>query len=66
MVNFLHTGRKLCLTTTVHDMYLSAETKCCSCSIHGYVAAADYSNLLACYDRGIIVLAEGFHQVVSG
>ena len=66
MMNFLCTGRKLCLRTTVNNVYLCAETKCGSCSVHSYVAAADYSNFLAVCDRGIVIIAECFHQVVSG
>ncbi len=46
-------------------MYLRAETKRGSCSIHSYVAAADYSDLLACHDRSIIRIVECFHQIAS-
>ena len=47
-------------------MYFSTKTKCCSCSIHCYVSAADNSYLLAVCDRCVVILAECLHQVVSG
>ena len=66
VMNFLCTGRKLSFATTVNDMYLSAETKSGSCSIHSYVSAANNCNFLAVCDWCIIVITESFHQVVSG
>ena len=47
-------------------MYFSTKTKCCSCSIHCYVSAADNSYLLAVCDRCVVILAECLHQVISG
>ena len=46
-------------------MYLCAKTKCSSCSVHGNVTTAYNCNFLAVCDRGIIILAECFHQVVT-
>ena len=65
MMNLLHTGRKLCFTSSVYNMNLCSETESCSCSIHCNVSAAYYNNLLACCDRGIVVITESLHQVAS-
>ena len=66
MMNFLHTSRKLCLTAAIYNMYLCSKTKRCSCSIHCYVSAAYNSYLFSCHNRGVIILTECLHQVVSG
>ena len=65
MVNLLHTGRKLCFTSSVYHMNLSAQTESGSCSVHGNVSAAYDYNLLAGCDGCIIIVAEGLHQVAS-
>ena len=47
-------------------MYFRTKTQGCSRSIHCHVSAADNSDFFAVSDRGIVVLAVCFHQVVSG
>ena len=47
-------------------MYFRAKTQCRPGSIHGNVSAAYYRNLLACYDRCIIGIIKGLHQVAPG
>ena len=63
---FFLTRRELFLGTTVDDMYLGAQTQCCTRSVHGYVTSADYGYLFAVEDRGIVVLIKCLHQVISG
>ena len=65
MMHFFHTGRKLFLTSSVDNISLCAETKGCSGCIHSNVTATDNSNFLALMNRCIIIISEGFHQVVS-
>ena len=64
-MNFLCSCRKLCLTSSVYDMYLSTKSQSCSCSIHGNVTTADNCNLFACCDRCIVGIIECFHEVAS-
>ena len=64
-MNFLCSCRKLCLTSSVYDMYLSTKSQSCSCSIHGNVTTADNCNFLACCDRCIVGIIECFHEVAS-
>ncbi len=66
MMNLFYSGRKLCLASSVHDMYLRAETQCRSCRIHGYVSAAHDCYFFAACDRCIIRFVKGFHQIASG
>ena len=47
-------------------MYLCAQTKCGSGSVHGYVSAAYYGYLFAQEDRCVIIVSECLHQVASG
>jgi len=65
VMNFLCSCRKLCLTSSVYDMYLSAKSQSCSCSIHSNVTTADNCNFLACRDRCIVRIIECFHEVAS-
>ena len=46
-------------------MNLSAETQSGTGSIHCYVSTADNGNFLSCNNRGIVIVAECLHQVVS-
>ena len=66
MMYLFHSGWKLFLTTTIYDMNLSAQTKCCSCCIHCHVTTTNDSNLLASDDRCIIFIIKCFHQITSG
>ena len=66
VVNLLHTGGKLFLTSSVYDMYLGAKTQSGSRGVHGHVASADHGDLLSAHDGRIGILAEGLHQVASG
>ena len=63
---FLHTCRKLFLTSSIYNMYFCTETQSRSCRIHRYVSAADYNYLLRFHDRCVIIIAECLHQVISG
>ena len=65
VMNFLCSCRKLCLTSSVYDMYLSAKSQSCSCSIHSNVTTADNCNFLACCNRCIVGIIECFHEVAS-
>ena len=61
MVYFLRSGRKLCLASSVYNMYICAETKSRSRGIHRHVSAADNRYLLTCNDRRIVIITERFH-----
>ena len=63
---FLHTCRKLFLTSSIYNMNFCTETQSRSCRIHRYVSAADYNYLLRFHDRCVIIIAECLHQVISG
>ena len=62
---FLHTCRKLFLTSSIYNMNFCTETQSRSCRIHRYVSAADYNYLLRFHDRCVIIIAECLHQVAS-
>ena len=67
MVNLLETSRKLLLGTAVHDVnFLGAHALCTAGSVHGYVAAADDSDLLRVVDRGVGVFLVRLHQIDTG
>ena len=66
VMDFFHTGRQFLLGTAVNHMYLGTQTKSGSGGVHSHVSAADNDDLFAVDDRCVIVVAEGFHQIVSG
>ena len=47
-------------------MYLSAQTKCGSCSIHSHVTAAYHSYLFTVHDRCSGIGIKRLHQIASG
>ena len=64
-MNLLTTCRKLFLGTTVYDMYLCAETKCGSRSIHRYVTTTDNDDLLTNLDRRIGIITISLHKIIT-
>ncbi len=65
-MHFLHSRRKLLLTSPVHNMHLCAQTERCPCRVHSNIAAAYDRDLLSAHDRCVGVLVKRFHELVPG
>ena len=60
-----YSGRELCLASSVHDMYVRAETQRRPGSIHSDISSAHDCDFLSCSDRGIVRIVKCLHQIAS-